>query len=119
MANTFTQIENRTYDTNEIVTPSDRTFRRAWAAPLDGVVSVDMDQAREIWRDKIRTARTSVLAGLDADFMKALEAGDTALQADISAQKQALRDAPADLAITMAETPEELMLVQPAGLKLE
>jgi len=119
MANTYTQIENQTYDTSKVMTPADRTFRTAWAAPVEGVVSVDMGQAREIWRDKIRVARTSMLSGLDADFMKALEAGDTALQADISAQKQALRDAPADPAIDVAETAEDLKLFQPLGLNLE
>lgn len=119
MANTYTKIENQAYETGKIVTPSERTFRTAWAVPVDGVVMVDMDQAREIWRDKIRAARTSVLSGLDADFMKALEAGDATLQADISAQKQALRDAPADPAIEVAETPEQLKQVQPAGLNLE
>lgn len=119
MAITFTQIDNQTYQSNEILTPKDRVFRMAWAPPVDGIVSIDMIQAREIWRDKIRAARTPVLNKLDADFMKALEAGDTTLQADISTQKQALRDAPSDPAIDAAQTPEELKLVQPQGLTIE
>jgi len=49
--------------------------------------------------------------------MKALETGaDTSA---IVAQKQALRDAPADPAIDAATTPEQLKLVQPAGLTVE
>jgi hypothetical protein len=70
-----------------------------------------MEKAKDIWRDKIRLARDPELAKLDAAFMKALETGaDTTA---IVAQKQALRDAPSDLAIDAATTPDELKAVQP------
>lgn len=88
-----------------------------WGNPEAGVISVDMDKAKEIWREKIRMARTGKLEALDAQFMKALETGaDTSA---IVAEKQALRDAPADPAIDAATTPDELKLVQPAGLTVE
>ncbi|WP_206201904.1 hypothetical protein [Terasakiella sp. SH-1] len=97
--------------------PFNRTFREAWQ--LNGaVIDVDMEGARKIWREKIRDARSEVLGKLDADYMKALEAGDTELQQSIAAQKQALRDAPSDPAIDTAQTPEELEAVQPAGLEV-
>lgn len=102
-----------TYSTSEWALPTDRTFRNAWAAssPEVGVISVDMNAAKEIWRDKIRAARIAPLADLDAAFMKALETGaDTS---SIVAQKQALRDAPADPGIDAATTPAELVAVQP------
>ena len=51
--------------------------------------------------------------------MQMLEQGDTDAQAAIAAAKQALRNAPADPAIDAAQTPEELKLVQPAGLTVE
>jgi hypothetical protein len=112
------KIGARTYDSADYDIPAERTFRNAWSADeTQGVIFVDMSKARDIWRDKIRAARLSELARLDAEFMRALETGtDTSA---IVAQKQALRDATADPAIDAAQTPEQLKLVQPAGLRIE
>jgi|TARA_B100000035_G_C21031408_1_gene568706 hypothetical protein len=117
MTKTFIKIGALSVDAADYETPIERTFREAWTFggnPEDGVVSVDMDKAKDIWRDKIRQARVGLFESLDAEFMQAMETGaDTS---DIVAQKNALRDAPADPAIDSATTPEELKLVQPAGL---
>ena len=51
--------------------------------------------------------------------MRAVETADTDTQTSVAAQKQALRDAPADSAITDATTPNELKNIQPAGLEIE
>lgn len=112
------KIGARTYDSADYATPADRVFRNAWAADeSQGVITVDMSKARDIWRDKIRAARLPEFVRLDAAFMRALETGtDTSA---IVAQKQALRDATADPAIDAALTPEQLKLVQPAGLRIE
>ena len=73
------------------------------------IVTIDMGVARNIHRDRIRTARTAALASLDVAFMRAQEQGaDTSA---IVAQKQELRDAPADPAIDAATTPAELKAV--------
>lgn len=72
------------------------------------MITVNMAKAREIKREKIRTQRAPLLAALDVDFMRAVEAGDTAEQARIAAEKQRLRDAPEDPRIEAAKTPEEL-----------
>jgi hypothetical protein len=89
-------------DASTATVPSDRNFRGAWS--LSGnVISEDLNKAKEIFADKIREARTPLLAALDTDYMKALEQGaDTAA---IVASKQALRDAPTagDAATTIAE----------------
>ena len=89
-------------DASTATVPSDRNFRGAWS--LSGnVISEDLNKAKEIFSDKIREARTPLLAALDTDYMKALEQGaDTAA---IVASKQALRDAPTagDAATTIAE----------------
>lgn len=117
MTKTLIKIGANTYDAADYTIPAERTFRDAWAAPVGDVIGVDMGKARDIWRDKIRQARAGKLEALDAAFMKALETGaDTSA---IVAEKTALRDAPADPAIDAATTPEELKLVQPAGLKVE
>lgn len=78
------------------------------------MIQVNMTKAREIKRDMIRAERDPKLKELDIEFQKALETGaDTSA---IVAQKQALRDAPADPAIDAATTPEELKAVVPAAL---
>tara|TARA_R100001440_G_scaffold46665_1_gene66340 strand:- start:435 stop:695 length:261 start_codon:yes stop_codon:yes gene_type:complete len=67
---------------------------------------IDMAKAKEIHKNNIRIARTPKLAELDVEFQKALETG--ASTTDIVTKKQALRDAPADSAITNATTDADL-----------
>tara|TARA_Y100000114_G_scaffold127952_1_gene124828 strand:- start:286 stop:546 length:261 start_codon:yes stop_codon:yes gene_type:complete len=67
---------------------------------------IDMAKAREIHKTNIRTAREPKLAELDVEFQKALET--SASTTDIVAKKQALRDAPADSAITSAKDADAL-----------
>lgn len=118
MTNTFIKIGARSINSEDFVIPLERVFRDAWTANNEtGVIDIDMVKARNIWRTKIRNARISELERLDAEFIRALETGaDTST---IVAKKQALRDAPNDPGIDAAQTPEELKLVQPAGLKIE
>lgn len=117
MTITYIETEQGRVEASGVTKPSERTFRDAWQLN-NGVIEVDMDGAREIWRDKIRTSRISVLDGLDADYMKALELGDVTLQQTIAAQKQILRDAPNDADIDAALNVEELKTVKPAGLSI-
>ena len=74
-------------------------------------IVINPDKAKAIWKDKWRGARKPLLASLDVEFMKAVEAGDSAKQAEIAAQKQALRD------VTQTEiagnSPEEIKSVWP------
>lgn len=116
---TFIKIGATKHDAQDWTPPSDRTFRDAWAATGadTGVIDVDMALAKDIWRGKIRQARTEPLAALDTAYMKALETGADTTQ--IVSDKQALRDAPADPAIDAATTPTELKAVQPANLSVE
>lgn len=118
MTQTFIKIGARKVNSEDFVLPLDRVFRDAWVAnDATGVIDVDMEKAKSIWRNKIRNARVPELTKLDADFIRALETGaDTSA---IIAKKQALRDAPSDPGIDAAQTPEELKLVQPAGLKID
>ena len=81
------------------------------------MITVDMTKAREIKKDMIRTERAPKLEALDVEFMRAVEAGDTAKQAEIAAKKQALRDATSDPAIEAVTTPEQLKAVTPAVLE--
>jgi hypothetical protein len=81
------------------------------------MIKVNMTKAVEIKKEMIRAERAPILADLDVQFMRAVEAGDADLQAEIAAKKQALRDATKDPAITAAKTPEELKAAVPAALK--
>ena len=100
-------------DASTATVPSDRHFRGAWS--LNGsVISEDMDAAKAIFRDKIREARTPLLAAKDVELMKALETGaDTTA---IASAKNALRDAPAAAAIDSASTIAELKAAWNADL---
>ena len=108
---TFIKIGATSYNAADYTIPAGRTFRDGWEANDNGTITVNMDAAKDIWRDKIRLAREPELAKLDTAFMKAQETGaDTTA---IVAQKQALRDAPAHADIDAATTPDELKAVQP------
>ena len=109
---TYIKIGAASYNAADYTLPAERTFREGWEANTDtGVISVNMEKAKDIWRDKIRKAREPELAKLDTAFMKAQETGaDTTA---IVAQKQALRDAPSHADIDAATTPDELTAVQP------
>ena len=87
--------------------PSDRHFRGAWT--LSGqVISEDMDEAKKIFKDKIREVRKPLLEAQDVLFMKAMEDGDSTEQSTIASKKKEMRDAPAASAITNAKTIAEL-----------
>ena len=109
---TILKMGGADYAAADYTLPVERTFRDAWGANADtGIIHVDMPMAKNIWRDKIRLARIEALSKLDKDFMRALEAGaDTA---QVVADKQALRDAPALASIDAATTPDELIVIQP------
>lgn len=66
-------------------------------------IFINIDKAKEVWKEKIRTARKPVLEKLDVDFVKAQEtSSDTT---SIVADKNTLRDLPeqVDTATTVDE----------------
>ena len=71
------------------------------------MITIDITKAKEVWKDKIRQARTSVLAKLDIDFIKAQEQGNDT--ASIVADKQTLRDLPSQ--VDTANSIEEIKAV--------
>ena len=87
--------------------PSDRHFRDAWT--LSGqVISEDMDEAKKIFKDKIREVRKPLLEAQDVLYMKALESGSSSTQTTVKNEKTKLRDATDASAITNAKTIAEL-----------
>ena len=88
---------------SDATVPSDRHFRNAWS--LSGsTITEDLTASKLIFKDKVREARTPLLAAEDVIYMKALEDADTDAQAASVKKKKALRDAPAASAITSADT---------------
>jgi hypothetical protein len=59
------------------------------------MITIDINKAKEVWKNKIRQARTSALAKLDVDFIKAQEQGNDTTS--IVATKQLLRDLPSQV----------------------
>lgn len=96
--------------------PLDRTFRGAWEYD-ESAVLVNMDKAREIHKNILRSLRLPIFEQLDAEFTKALESGDITEQQRIAILKQELRDVTEDPRIVEARTPEELKAIIPAILQ--
>lgn len=91
--------------------PQDRTFRNAWIDTENSGVEIEMVQAADIARDKIRVARQPVFEKLDVANIIATDRNDTVKQAEIRDKKDRLRDAPARAEITNASNPDELKSV--------
>ena len=100
-----------------VTKPSDRHFRNAWILNSDkDVIIENMAAAKILMRDKIRDARSGLLAALDVEYMKALEAGNSSAQAEAKNKKQALRDAPAASDIADARTISQLKAAWPTSI---
>jgi hypothetical protein len=88
---------------SDATVPSNRHFRGAWT--LSGTtITEDLATSKDIFKDKIREVRASLLAAEDVVYMKALEADDADAKAASAATKKKLRDAPAASAISSADT---------------
>ena len=98
-----TDKDGASIDASTATIPSDRHFRNAWK--LSGsVMAEDMTAAKVLFKDKIREVRKPLLEAEDVVYMKALEADDATAKTASVAKKKALRDAPANSAITSADT---------------
>ena len=76
------------------------------------MITINLDKAKEIQKNRWRTARKPILEKLDTQFMRAVETGDTTKQQQIATQKQSLRDV-TTTDLSSVTTPEELKNVWP------
>jgi hypothetical protein len=79
-------------------------FFNAWE--LNGTaVTVNLDKAKAITKDRLRQERAPLLQKLDVDYQRADEASEAAKKAEVVAEKQRLRDITqlADQATTLDE----------------
>ena len=72
-----------------------------------------MDLAKDIHRDKLRSARESVMKQLDVDFMRAVEQNDTEEIQRIAQKKQELRDMTKNPLIENAKSADQLKAFWP------
>ena len=79
----------------------------------DNQLAYYMVKAREIFRQGLRIRREPVLAKLDIEYQRALEAGNKTLQQEIVAKKNILRDCTDDPAIAAAKDLNDLMRAIP------
>ena len=83
----------------------------------NGVIKIDIEKAKNIYKDILRSARKPMLEELDLAFMRAVETGNTSLQAEIAAKKQALRDITKDPKIDKVKKTEDFRKIFPNMLK--
>ena len=92
--------------------PKDYTFRDAWVPGNPAKpVEVNLEKAKELWRERIRRARKRRLDALDIEFIRAEETNDEAKKTEVVTKKQALRDIPQDPRIEAAKDPDELKTI--------
>lgn len=77
------------------------------------MISINMNIAKSIWKDQLRLFRGPALEKLDVAYIRAIENNDIVKQQEIINKKQILRDCPADPRIEAAESPEELININP------
>ena len=94
-------------DASKVTMPKNRDFRGAWTLEGD-VMKEDLSAAKEIFKSKIKEARTPLLASEDVAFMMALENDDASAKSASVAKKKALRDATKASAIDAASSIAEL-----------
>ena len=80
----------------------DNTFFNAYEFDQSTGAIINMEKAKEIWKNKFRETRKPILEELDVEYMKALENNDTEKQQEIASKKQQLRD------VTAVELPDNL-----------
>lgn len=68
---------------------ADNDFFNAWEQS-GGVVTINLDKAKELTKERLRAERAPLLAAQDVKYMRALEAGEDT--SAIVAEKQRLRD---------------------------
>ena len=77
--------------------------------------SLNKEKTLELFLEKVRESRTSKLAELDIEFLRALETNDESTKSAIITQKTNLRDLPSTFTTSSFSTPQELYNQWPSG----
>ena len=118
---TYVVVDGQTLDTAQYSFPQNRYFSDAWALSEDEnhnqIVVIDVEKAKEVWKRRMREARSPLMTKLDADYFRALETQDVAKATEIATKKQLLRDVTKLPELLNATTVEEIEAVWPDYLK--
>lgn len=92
-----------------------QTYRDCWrlSETEEELIDIDVEKAKEVWKRKMREARTPIMNKLDTDFFRAMEDGDTDRQKNIADLKRLLRDVTKLPELENAKTVEEIETVWP------
>lgn len=88
--------------------PKDREFRNAWVLDPNKKVTHDLEKAKRIVKDRLRTEREEEFTKLDVDVTKALAQGDSQKASEAESKRQKLRDVTNHPVIENATTIESL-----------
>ena len=114
---TYVVVEGQSLDTTEYDLPKNLRFSDAWAIGHDQnnkqIVVIDIEKAKEVWKDRMREARTPILSKLDSQYFMALEKQDTDWASSIAQTKQLLRDVTKLPELLSATTIEEIESIWP------
>ncbi len=105
----------RLTDAEHALFATQRSYRDA-LADVGGKIQHDMDRARALHRQQLRTSRAAKFADLDALWMRATGQGNALVAVTIEEQRQALRDLPQNKAIDQAVTVTDLDAAWPSEL---
>jgi hypothetical protein len=72
------------------------------------MITINLNKAKEITKDRLRRERQPLLSKLDVDFQRALETGENT--SEIVAEKQRLRDI--TVLVESADSPEDLKSIK-------
>jgi hypothetical protein len=100
---------SKIYDESQL---PDREFIDAWT--IDA--TIDLELAKEVWRNKMRPVRNQRLKELDLEWMKAMEAEDYKAAAGVVVKKVELRDITKRDELKYAKTLDQVKAFWPAVL---
>lgn len=117
---TYVVVDGQTLDTADYSFPENRHFTDAWALAEDKnhkpIIVIDIEKAKNVWRNRMRQARNPIMIALDAEYFRALEEGNTNKQKEIANKKKLLRDVTKLPELDAAKTVEEIEAVWPEYL---
>ena len=90
----------------------DIEFINAWTLEA----TIDLELAKEVWRDKIRPVRNERLKALDLEWMRALEINDMQAAAKVIVKKEELRNITKRDELKYAKSLAEIKAFWPAVL---
>jgi len=104
------------FEVHQSIIPGDDYFREAWDIK-DKKIEINMEKAKKIHIDNLRSKRKEIFTSLDTDYLKSIEENDVAKTSEISKKKKQLRDMPLDPVFSSAQNADHLKSLIPDYMK--